>query len=35
MAAGQHRLENPVGIALAALGALGVGVVDPAQDNQP
>ena len=35
MAAGQPQLENPVGIALAAVGALGVGVVDPAQDNQP
>ena len=33
MAAGQHRLENPIGIALAAVDALGVGVVDPAQDN--
>jgi hypothetical protein len=35
MAAGQHRLEHPVGIALAAVGAFGVGVVDPAQDKQP
>ena len=35
MTAGQHRLEHPVGIALAAVGALGVGVIDPAQHDQP
>ncbi len=35
MAAGQHGLEHPVGVALACVRTLGVGVVDPAQDNQP
>lgn len=35
MAAGQHGLEHPVGVGLAAVGPLGADVVHPAQHDQP
>ena len=35
MAAGQHGLKDAVGIALAAIGTLDVGVVEPDEHDHP